>query len=196
MALRWHLAAASIHIMSTRPSKLGSGDSELGSRLTIERAPRLPSPPHLAAVAEPSRIAMRAEPSSRFPVICLRDEWNRDTPGSSSQRPLGQAPERPLYWPAQQAVYFVATFVWPTAGFRHSTWILAARITLPHFSVSSAMNVPNAADVIGAGSMPKPASRALILGSAATALIALLSVSTTSAGVSLGAPTPYHWLAS
>src|SRR5215831_4892307 len=66
----------------------------------------------------------------------------------------------------------------------------------PHFSVSSAMNFPNAADVMDIGSTPKPVSRAFMRGSAATALISLLSVSITSVGVSFGAPTPYHWLAS
>src|SRR5262249_31673266 len=77
-----------------------------------------------------------------------------------------------------------------------SDLMLAARITLPHFSASSAMNVPNAADVIDIGSTPKPASRALMTGSAVTALISWLSLSITSAGVSFGAPIPYHWLAS
>ena len=43
---------------------------------------------------------------------------------------------------------------------------------------------------------PRSASRALILGSARTALISLLSLSTISAGVFLGAPTPYQVLAS
>jgi hypothetical protein len=33
--------------------------------------------------------------------------------------------------------------------------MLAARITLPHFSVSSAMSFPNAADVIDIGSTPR-----------------------------------------
>ena len=83
-----------------------------------------------------------------------------------------------------------------TADRPHSALMLAARITLPHFSVSSAMSFPNAADVIDIGSTPKPASRAFMRGSAATALISLLSLSITSAGVSFGAPTPYHWLAS
>src|SRR5262249_11763693 len=78
----------------------------------------------------------------------------------------------------------------------HSALMPAARITSPHFSASSAMSVPNAADVIDIGSTPKPASRALMRGSAVTALISVLSLSITSAGVSFGAPTPYHWFAS
>src|SRR5262245_46277920 len=73
---------------------------------------------------------------------------------------------------------------------------LAAWITLPHFSVSSATNFPNAADVIDIRLTPKPASRAFMRGSAAAALISLLSFSITSAGVSFGAPTPNHWLIS
>src|SRR5262249_39072987 len=44
--------------------------------------------------------------------------------------------------------------------------MLAARITLPHLSASSAMNFPNAADVIDIGLTPKPASRASMRGSA------------------------------
>src|SRR5262249_61706636 len=52
----------------------------------------------------------------------------------------------------------------------HSGLILAARITLPHFSVSSAMSLPNSAGDIGIGTPPRSASRALILGSARTAL--------------------------
>src|SRR5258707_12648644 len=83
-----------------------------------------------------------------------------------------------------------------TARRPHSALMLRARMTLPHFSVSSAMSFPNAADVIDIGSKPKPASRAFMRGSAATALISLLSLSITSAGVSFGAPTPYHPLAS
>src|SRR5262249_50641918 len=77
----------------------------------------------------------------------------------------------------------------------HSALMSAVRITLPHLSASSAMNVPNAADVIDIGSTPKPASRALMRGSAVTALISWLSLSITSAGVAFGAPIPYHWLA-
>src|SRR5215475_181772 len=37
--------------------------------------------------------------------------------------------------------------------------------TFAHFSVSSAMNLPNSAGVIGIGTPPRPASRALIVGS-------------------------------
>src|SRR5256886_14432055 len=69
----------------------------------------------------------------------------------------------------------------PAANEPHSALMLNAWITLPHFSVSSAMNFPNAADVIDIGSTPKLASRALMRGSATTALISLLSLSITSA---------------
>src|ERR1700736_4068484 len=74
--------------------------------------------------------------------------------------------------------------------------MLAARTTLAHFSTSSARNLPNSADVIGIGTLPTSASRAFILGSARPALISLLSLSTISAGVFLGAPAPNHTLAS
>src|SRR5260370_42681541 len=78
----------------------------------------------------------------------------------------------------------------------HSGLMPANLTTLPHFSVSSATNLPNSAGVIGIPSLPKSARRAFILGSARAALISLLSLSTISAGVFLGAATPYHWLRS
>src|SRR5215472_11482055 len=51
--------------------------------------------------------------------------------------------------------------------------MLAVRITLAHFSVSSAMNFANSAGVIGIGSTPKSASRALNLGAARATLVGL-----------------------
>src|SRR5215472_15546578 len=77
----------------------------------------------------------------------------------------------------------------------HSALMLAAWITLRDFSVSSAINFPKSVGVIGIGEPPRSASRALILGSA-RALILLLSLSTISVGVFLGAPTPYQEVAS
>src|SRR5262249_41712656 len=68
--------------------------------------------------------------------------------------------------------------------------------TFAHFSVSSAMNLPNSAGVIGIGTPPRPASRALIVGSARPALIASLSLSIICDVGFLGAPTPYQALAS
>src|SRR6266576_604706 len=66
--------------------------------------------------------------------------------------------------------------------------------TLAHFSVSSAMSFPKSAGESASPMLPRSASRALILGSARPALISLLSLSTISAGVFLGAPTPYQVL--
>src|SRR5439155_19488261 len=68
--------------------------------------------------------------------------------------------------------------------------------TLAHFSVSSAMSLPKSAGEPTSGVPPKSASLAFILGSARPALISLLSMSMISTGVPLGAPMPYHWLAS
>src|SRR5262245_5375987 len=79
---------------------------------------------------------------------------------------------------------------------RQSALMLAARTTLPHFSVSSAMSLPKSAGETTSGVTPKTASRAFILGSARPALISLLSLSTMSTGVFLGMPTPYQLLAS
>jgi hypothetical protein len=54
--------------------------------------------------------------------------------------------------------------------------MLAARITLPHFSVSSAKNLAKSVGAIGIGTEPSSAIRALIAGSARPALISLLRV--------------------
>src|SRR6266446_1660391 len=70
--------------------------------------------------------------------------------------------------------------------------MLRARMTLPHFSVSSAMSLPKSAGEPGSTVPSRSASRALILGSARPALISLLSLSMISAGVPFGAPTPFH----
>ena len=59
--------------------------------------------------------------------------------------------------------------------------------TLPHFSVSSAINLPNSADDPPNGVPPRSARRAFSFGSASAALTSLLSLSMTSAGVLRGA---------
>jgi hypothetical protein len=68
--------------------------------------------------------------------------------------------------------------------------------TLPHFSVSSAISLPKSAGEPASTVPPRSASRVFMLGSARPALISLFSFSTISAGVALGAPTPYQVLAS
>src|SRR5262249_7574140 len=68
----------------------------------------------------------------------------------------------------------------------HSGLMFAARITLPHFSVSSATSLPNSAGVIGMGSPASSARRACNFGSANTAFTAWFSVSTIPGGVPLG----------
>src|SRR5882757_255681 len=75
---------------------------------------------------------------------------------------------------------------------RHSSATPADLITLVHLSVSLAMNVLNSAGVIGIGSTPRSASRALSLGSASALLVAAFSVSTIPAGVFFGAPSAYQ----
>src|SRR5215472_999082 len=72
----------------------------------------------------------------------------------------------------------------------HSGLMLAARITLPHFSVSAAMKFANSAGELANTGEPKSAIRAPIFGSARATLIFLLSLSTISVGVFLGVPTP------
>ena len=78
----------------------------------------------------------------------------------------------------------------------HSGLILEVFITLPHFSVSSAISLPNWAGDPGSGVPPRSARRAFILGSSRAALTSLLSFATISAGVFLGAPIPYQLLPS
>src|SRR5437764_9043312 len=70
--------------------------------------------------------------------------------------------------------------------------MLAALITLPHFSVSSATSFPNSAGVIRMGSPASSARRACNFGSANTAFTAWFSFSTIAGGVSRGAAIPYQ----
>src|SRR5258705_6451932 len=79
---------------------------------------------------------------------------------------------------------------------RQSGLMPANLITLAHFSVSLAMNLSNSAGDIGKAVAPSSVIRSLILGSVSAALISLLSLPTISAGVFLGAPMPFHALAS
>ncbi len=62
--------------------------------------------------------------------------------------------------------------------------------TLAHLSVSAAMCLPKSAGELANTVAPLSAKRALILGSARMTLTSLLSLSTMSAGVFLGAPMP------
>src|SRR5215475_15712551 len=79
---------------------------------------------------------------------------------------------------------------------RYSGLILAARMTLPHFSVSSAMSLPKSADEPASTVPPRSAIRAFTLRSASPALISRLSLSMIVGDVLLGAPTPNQVLAS
>src|SRR5262249_23270904 len=78
----------------------------------------------------------------------------------------------------------------------HSDLMPANLITLTHFSVSSAISFPKSAGDPGSATPPRSARRAFILGSSRAALTSLLSLSTISAGVALGAPRPDQLLAS
>src|SRR5215471_3031941 len=78
----------------------------------------------------------------------------------------------------------------------HSALILAARITLAHFSVSYAMSWLKSDGEPTNAVPPSSTSRALILGSARPALTSLLSRPMISGGVFLGAPIATNALAS
>src|SRR5215471_15173074 len=82
------------------------------------------------------------------------------------------------------------------SGRTYSALMLRARITLPHFSISSAMSLPKSAGEPASARLPRSASCALNFGSASAVLISLLSLSMTSLGVLLGEPMPDHPLAS
>src|SRR5262249_24999162 len=72
-----------------------------------------------------------------------------------------------------------------------------ALTTLVHFSMSSAISLPNSAGVPGGSTLPpRSVSRCLIFGSTIAALICLLRTSITSGGVLAGTPKPIHALAS
>src|SRR5262249_19301639 len=77
------------------------------------------------------------------------------------------------------------------AGLLDCSGLMPAKLmTLPPFSISLAMSLPKSAGEPASTVPPRSASRALVFGSARPALISLLSLSTISAGVLLGAPTP------
>src|SRR5262245_5974390 len=78
----------------------------------------------------------------------------------------------------------------------YSALMLAARTTLPHFSVSSAMNFPKSAGEPANTAHPRSVRRFFMLGSARAALISWLSFSTICVGVDLGTTIPYQPLAS
>src|SRR5450759_5245336 len=82
----------------------------------------------------------------------------------------------------------------PNAGY--STCAPADLTTFSHFSVSAAIILPKASGVEISGSPPRSIRRALMVGSASTALISAFSFPMISGGVFFGAPTPNSALAS
>src|SRR5262245_38330128 len=78
----------------------------------------------------------------------------------------------------------------------HYGLMLAAKITLPHFMVSSAISLAKSAGEPGSTVAPRLASRAWKLASARLALTCVFNLLMVSAGVFLGAPMPYQLLAS
>src|SRR5215468_1463034 len=78
----------------------------------------------------------------------------------------------------------------------YSALMLADLITLPHFSVSSAISLAKSAGEPGSTVAPRLASLAWKLASARLALTCVFNVLMTSAGVFLGAAMPHQPLAS
>jgi hypothetical protein len=88
---------------------------------------------------------------------------------------------------------FVERALWNVDPFGcrpQSALMLAARITMPHFSVSATTSLPKAADEPESTAPAKSESRVFTLGSPRAALTSLLSLSTISTDVFLGAPKP------
>src|SRR5262249_14555216 len=108
--------------------------------------------------------------------------------------PMLNSPDRKLmhcerYWDRAPLMSWVTDSP-RTSRCGHSGLMPANLTTLPHFSVSLAMSLPNSVGESGRTVPPSSVSRALTLGSPRPALISLLSLSMTSLGVSLGAPRP------
>ena len=78
----------------------------------------------------------------------------------------------------------------------YSALMLTARITLAHFSVSSATSLPKSAGEPGSSVPPSSTSLVLSFGSSSAALISRLSLSMIAIGVAFGAPTPNSEVAS
>src|SRR3954471_19618371 len=121
-----------------------------------------------------------AHPSA--PSLRAEGEANPEEPGHCRDCFVGNAPRNDAGCASDDGCY--------------SALMLAARITLPHFSVSSATNFPNSAGEATNGVASASASRALMFGSARPALISLFSLLMMSTGVCLGALTPNHELIS
>src|SRR5262249_31166868 len=115
----------------------------------------------------------------------------RDTAGSAAA-PAARCKN------ARRGSFIAPSLKWGDGGAsrHHSGLMLAPRITFAHFVVSSAMSFSKAVVEPRNTVPPCSPSRALIMGSATAVLICLLSFSTISRDVLLGAPTPYHVLAS
>src|SRR5215468_4963540 len=102
---------------------------------------------------------------------------------------LIRSPRRPLFAELEVMEYA------PRARRPHYGLMLAAKITLPHFMVSSAISLAKSAGEPGSTDAPRLASRAWRLASARLALTCVFNLLMISAGVFLGAPMPYQLLA-
>ncbi len=143
-----------------------------------------------ATAAPPDRDVRPAWRARLARMISARARPRSDRAGSAVYRGAGAR------LGASRSATWFGSVVQVTLSF-HSALMPANLTTLPHLSVSSAMSLPNSAGEL-ANDCRRPGRQAvpLILGSARPALISLLSLSTISAGVFLGAPMPNQVLAS
>src|SRR5262249_58139376 len=108
--------------------------------------------------------------------------------------------ERPVHMPADGEAVRATGNRNPLARIaergRYAALRPAVCTTLVHRSISAATNLAKSAGDPPNSRQPRSARRCRVLGSARPALISLLSLSTISGGVSLGAAMPYQPLAS
>src|SRR5262245_38415452 len=134
------------------------------------------------------RSARRCAPSRRRGNRITRGPF---TSFAASAHSSSCWPKGDTAWQFTVRIYGTSDVPWS-----HSGLMPANFTTFLHFSISSATSLAKSAGEPGSGVPPRSASRALNLGSARAALISLLSLSTISAGVFLGAPIPCQALAS
>src|SRR5690242_1758028 len=108
-------------------------------------------PPIATKIAAPQHLTLRAISDQRAP----QQRNVRLFESARRRRPIFELPRRcsPGEGFAQRDV-----MEYRLRNARYSGLMLAARITLPHFSVSSAMNFPSSAGVIGIGTAPMSAN--------------------------------------
>jgi hypothetical protein len=126
----------------------------------------------LGLVGKPSPPAARAPQQASLPTEVREPRitssaWSADSPQAEDQVCIEMIAQARQVW--LRPFTRPATSISPNErisrrGEYHSPLMAAARITLPHFSVNSTMNLLNSAGELANGSAPKSPSRALNVG--------------------------------